>query len=401
MTLVVVLLIVLVQDAAVFQQSLENRAHDAVVNKQYSDARKLYGQLSGLYPTRTDYLIWVGRISGWMQDYGFATQCFDEALRLEPQNTDAMIAKAYVLMYQGRHRAARELLDQAGRLSSPNTDLFLALARNSIYEGNTEDAGKEIKRILAIDPNNAEAREIQAQLKRSSMEFVTTYGQDRFSFAAPAHIITGSLSYVGPATRLSVLYENWNKFGEVAHRGGFGIGRRVSRNLWLRGGLMLAPGSNVVVRKDSTGGVSYRAMSRSVLLADYRHLRFATSRVHVAAPGIEYYFEKPIWIQATLYQTWTKNEEFGDHQVANLSYAARYNQQLATPLVLHLGYARGNEAVSALSVDRIGKFRADTYTVGADVVASSKIAIGGFYAHQRRSNKTRQHSLGISLTFRQ
>jgi hypothetical protein len=67
---------------------------------------------------------------------------------------------------------------------------------------------------------------------------------------------------------------------------------------------------------------------------------------------------------------------------------------------MHLGYARGNESFAGLSIDRIGRFRANTYLTGVDVRATSACSIGFSYAYQWRSNGARQQTFAIGLSLR-
>src|SRR5262249_31046584 len=121
-------------------QDLEGRAKQAVAGQRFAEARALYGQLSAQYPENFDYLIWIGRISGWIEDYDAASEAFDRVLERQPRNTDALIAKANILMYERRYRSAEELLNRAEAIVPESVDLRLALARNMLYQGRLREA---------------------------------------------------------------------------------------------------------------------------------------------------------------------------------------------------------------------------------------------------------------------
>lgn len=352
--------------AALLQQDLEKSAGEAIAAKRFQEARELYSTLSATHPERTDYILWVGRLSGWLHDYETAIAAFDEALGRNSRDSDALIGKAYILKYQQRYQAAEELLD----------------------------------RVLTLEPNSSEARKLKAEITPRRFEMVVGYGQDRFSFASPAHVGTVSIGYVGIRNRAAVQHESWNKFGDVAHRSGFSLSHRFERPLWIRGGMMLAPGARVLARYDYTGGFAYSLAARVVLSTDYRHMRFDNAVVHVVSPAVEYYFEKPIWLQASIYQAWTDYAVSGHPIAGSRSFSIRYNQQLSEAVLLHLGYARGNESFSALSVDRLGKFEANTFTTAADFKISPSYVTGIFYSYQKRSMGLEQSSVGVSLTLR-
>ena len=162
---------------------------------------------------------------------------------------------------------------------------------------------------------------------------------------------------------------------------------------------MLSPGAEVVARQDYTGGLAFSPSRSVVVSTDYRHMRFSNAFVHVVSPSIEYYFERPVWLQATLYQAWTRHAAPG-LSAGSRSFSIRYNHQLNTAMLLHAGFARGNESFSALSVDRLGKFEAKTVTGGIDFRISPSFVTGVFYSYQFRSTGSHQKSVGISLTLK-
>ncbi|PYS28411.1 MAG: hypothetical protein DMG11_12750 [Acidobacteria bacterium] len=384
-------------------QDLEGRAKQAVAAQRFAEARVLYRQLAAEDPLNSDHLIWVGRISGWMGDYDTGSAALDTVLEREPRNTDALIAKAYLFLHQRRYSSAQALLDRAQAIVPESVDLRMALARNMFYQGRVKEAREQVEKVLAAEPSNSEAGQLNAQIDAQPrvyrFEMSLGFGQDRFSFASPATVESISAGYTGTATRAALIYEGWNKFGDVSHRGGITLTHRFARSVWLRGGAIIAPGALAVAREDYSGGLSANVRPRIVTGGDYRYLRFASSRVHVASPSMEYYFERPVWVQAALFTAWTDDNVPGHSRIATQSFGVRYNHQIA-PLVLHAGYARGNESYSALSIDRLGRFRANTFIGGVDFKPVSSLTFGTFYSYQRRDSGSTQNSFGISLTVR-
>ena len=88
-------------------------AREAILKMDFEKARSLYRQLSERNPENTDYIIWIGRVSGWLTDYSSADAALDQALEREPRNADALIAKAYIRMYQRRYVDAAGLLQNS------------------------------------------------------------------------------------------------------------------------------------------------------------------------------------------------------------------------------------------------------------------------------------------------
>jgi len=173
-------------------QDLEGRAKQAVAAQRFAEARVLYRQLAAEDPLNSDHLIWVGRISGWMGDYDTGSAALDTVLEREPRNTDALIAKAYLFLHQRRYSSAQALLDRAQAIVPESVDLRMALARNMFYQGRVKEAREQVEKVLAAEPSNSEAGQLNAQIDAQPrvyrFEMSLGFGQDRFSFASPATV---------------------------------------------------------------------------------------------------------------------------------------------------------------------------------------------------------------------
>ena len=69
-------------------------------------------------------------------------------------------------------------------------------------------------------------------------------------------------------------------------------------------------------------------------------------------------------------------------------------------MYLHVGYAEGDESFATLSIDRLGTFRANTYSGGVDVRIDSACSIAISYADQKRSSGARERTFDISVSLR-
>ena len=395
---ILIVLGVLVGNAALAQDE-EQSARDLITRRQFTEARAIYQRLSSDDPQNLDYQIWIARLSAWLHEYAPALEIYDSVLQREPRNSEAMVGKAYVYMWQQRFVEAGEVLARAGQSSPDNTDVLMAQARLLHYQNRNSAARERLLRALEVDPKNQEARELDAELGRAHpFELRLGYVHDRFSFAAPGNMGELDASYLGEnGGRIGLQYEEWSRFNERDRRGGFNFSRRYGMKWWLRGGAMWGPGATVVPRGEYTAGISRTLPHRFVLDGDYRYLGFKAADAHIAAPALSYYFAKPRWIQVTSYSAWAR---LGAKQHFSNSWLFRYYQQVARPLRLHAGYARGNESFEAFSIDKLAVFEANTYLAGADVDLSRTYAAGIFCVHQRRSNGFRETSAGFSLTLR-
>jgi YaiO family outer membrane protein len=384
-------------------QGLEQAALDAVASKRFRDAVALYSQLAEREPANADYLVWIGRLSSWMQQYEAALDAYERALARAPHNVEALVGKGTVLLWQQKFSGAHRALLQAEHLAPASVDVQLAIARYHHFQRQERLAYARVLRALALEPANHEASELRAQIVLPRPIHVRIgYGRDDFSFASAGH--TGSLTaaYAGADGEVALQYERWGKFGETVDRVGGNVTRRLRHGFQVRGGAMFARDATVIARREYAAGFS-RPWRRGVVLGgDYRHLDFADVHVHVASPGLEYYVaDRPVWVQAVWSHSWT---QFGSSVAAwahNDSVLLRYNEQIAQPLVVHLGYAHGNESFTALSIDQVGRFRANTYSGGLDMTVTPACSIALSYVHQQRSSGAHQRTFGVSVSFRE
>src|SRR5207253_8870536 len=129
---------------------------------------------------------------------------FDLALERNPRDSESLVGKAYILMYEREYGAAAELLEKAQSIVPPNPDLLIAFARDYHYSRQDEKALDKLSQALALEPGNTEARELKTEITPRRFEMIMAYGQDRFSFASPAHVYTVSMGYAGARNRAAL-----------------------------------------------------------------------------------------------------------------------------------------------------------------------------------------------------
>jgi YaiO family outer membrane protein len=269
------------------------------------------------------------------------------------------------------------------------------------YQSQERVAAAHISRALTLDPDNAEAKDLRREIAvPRPVELRIGYAQDRFSFTSPGNMGFLSAGYAGEVNCFSLQYEEWSRFEQRVRRAGFNFTRKAGRRWWLRAGAMLGPGAVVVPRQEYTAGVSRSLLRRFAMDVDYRLLRFRAADVHLISPAISYYFAKPIWVTATAYGSSTAWRDGVQSPRANGSGLVQVYHQVAKPVLLHAGYARGSESFQALSVDRLGVFGANTYLAGSEFRFTSAYSFELFYAYQSRSDRSHQTSFGLNVTVR-
>jgi len=386
-------------------QSQEASARRAIENGRLDEALAAYEQLSRDFPDSDDYLVWAGRVSRWLGNADGAIRHLDQVLAREPGHTEARIEKAYVRMGQERYREASELLNPLLQNPGGNPDVMIAMARLHRDQGANRRARDYVSQILEVYPDHQDARELERNIATAlgsepRIEATIEYGQDRLALATPAHNTGLTVSYTGDRTRGDLRVEAWDKFGNRSQRFGPAVSHRFGERLWVRGSAMWARDARVLPRQSLGAGASWAFPGGWVASADYRQLRFEDPVIHVVSPSIEYYFERSAWVRVAFYRSWTRHRTTADPDTAQEAFAVQYNHQLGTWVVGFVGYARGNESYSDLSIDRIGSFDANSYTFGGTIRVTDGFSTRTFYSHQQRSTGNDQDSFGVSLTFR-
>ncbi len=387
--------------APVLAQDEEQAARELVKQQKYAQARELYERLLKLDPDNLDYQNQIGRLSAWMKDYARATEVFDGVLKRDPRNAEAMVGQAYVEMWQRHYPEAEQLLAQAKKISPDDVDLEMALARLCHYQNRERAAKDHVLRALKLDPNNSEAQELRSEIDPPRpVEVRLGFEQDRFSFTGPGNMGFVSAGYNGEENHIALQYEEWSLFDDRTRRAGFTLERKLG-GWWVRANAILGPGALVIPRQEYAGGVSHALPKHFTLDLDYRLMRFHTADVHMASPELAYYFTKPVWLTLGFDNSWTEWRTFAAPQAVNHSWLGQYYQQISRKVVLHAGYARGNEDFETLTIDRLGAFLADTYLAGADLKITHAYSAELFGAYEARDDHQHQISFGVNFTVKQ
>src|SRR4029453_15582772 len=139
---------------------------------------------------------------------------------------------------------------------------------------------------------------------------------------------------------------------------GLGTELRLRRHLLARAAFMASPGSPRVAQADAFGDPEFAA-GRTQPAIGVRYLHFAAARVWIIAPSIAVDVTDNVALAVRYYRTESEFLPSGQ-RAGNDSYGLMGRWQAARRFGVSGAYARGNESFDILSVDRLGRFRADT-----------------------------------------
>ena len=111
-----------------------------------------------------------------------------------------------------------------------------------------------------------------------------------------------------------------------------------------------------------------------------RFAHFSTADVWIAAPGLTYWLNERTALSARYYFSATTFAQ-SDETVANHSGRVSARVRIRPRWWIDGGYARGNESFETLTVEQLGRFKADTFSAGfrVDTRALQSIIVAGEY----------------------
>ena len=178
-------------------------------------------------------------------------------------------------------------------------------------------------------------------------------------------------------------------------RGGGGVEWRLSRRVVGRGALLISPGSPRLARADVGGEVEFAA-GRTQTTFGLRYLDFAGARVWIVAPAISVDVNDNVALAVRYYRSESEFLPFG-RRAGNDSGAIIGRWQAARRLSLSAAYARGNESFDIVSVDRLGRFRADTVAGGVRIDLRSLTSVAVGVEHQWRTGDRQLTRVTVDL----
>ena len=374
-------------------QDLQSEAQTAVLEKRYSDALTLYRNLQAASPASLDYILWIARLSAWTGDYTGAVDFYSKALMLDPQNIDAMVGEANTLMWRHSYREAFVLLTKARELAPSNSDVELAWSRYYHWQGDETNAKQHLAKSLAFDRKNKEALQLKESLfPDHTIELRIAYEGDTLPGTTPGAIEEAGASYLDQKGDVGIDFAHLGRFGETGSRGGLHFSRKLDRATSVRAAALFGGGGDIVAKLDFSAGISHKVAPGLVLGADYRHIAFRSTKVDSAIGSLEYYFEKPIWIQTSYAANRIEDR-------ITPSLLLRFNSRVRKNLTMNIGYGHGTEVFQLALPTEFGNFKRDSYIGGISLVLTRKTRAETTYTLARRSTGTFENMFLVAMVF--
>lgn len=356
---------------------------------EHEKAITLLQALAAQEPGNAEILFHLGSVQGWTGRHDEALRTFERALEIAPQDADLRLGYGRVLAWSGRHERAEKIfrrilamqpdnlealnmlgrvlawqrqLDAAGEVftnilqSAPsNTDALIGLGDVERLQERFPEASALYERALAIEPGSADIAGRVGNVRRlgrwrldAGMEISAFSGDTREDWRG----INAALRYtVDRRTGINASAEHVRRFGLTDVHYALGADRRFADTLngQLRFGV--TPSADFLARHALSAGLSWRWREASertgptLLLADYRHSRFAPGSAHSLWLGLTHYVTGRIALTAKGLGTRNLN---GD---TTGGWQLRVDHEPSDSWRWYLGYADAHESMSSTVFD--------------------------------------------------
>jgi YaiO family outer membrane protein len=330
-------------------------------------------------PDDFDSAVYVGRLlvrQGRVQE---AVTIYADVIARSPRNADARVALAGALINLGRVDDAWAAVQDAEALAPRSGDVQAVKGRVLRRLGRPSEALTALNLAHELSPEDDDVAIVRERTARlvAHRAHVSVAREASGDGIPEASIVDADVDLrVDDDVRVNGRVQWQTRAGESDTRAGLGAEFRLSRRVLARGAFMASPGSPRVARADVAGELELAA-GRTQPALGVRYLHFADARVWIIAPSIAVDVTDNVALAVRYYRSESEFLASGQ-RAGNDSYALMGRWQAARRVGFSGAYARGNESFDILSIDRLGRFRADTLAGGIrlDLKSLTSVAVG-------------------------
>jgi YaiO family outer membrane protein len=202
---------------------------------------------------------------------------------------------------------------------------------------------------------------------------------------------------VNDALRVFASGQRQRKFSHTENRGGGGIEWTAHRNVQVRVGGLFGSDTVVLPRTDAFASVAVDS-GRATWTVGGRVANFDNVQLWLGGPDLLVRLPHGLEAHAGYYHSSTRPDV--GSSVGLESGVLGISAALARRVRLIAEYTRGIDHLELLTVDRLGLFTANTWSLGLDAWASEMTTLDFRYDHQQRPDDVHVERIGIHLTQR-
>jgi YaiO family outer membrane protein len=147
--------------------TVAEKARELATHGQRDAAIRLLRDQLAQAPNDTDARTMLGIVLSWEGRYDEARKELETVLDLNPTHADALPAAIRVEIWSGNPYRAERLARRGLEKKPDDPTLLVCRARALDAVGRQEEAESELRRALALDPGNAEARDLSGRIREA------------------------------------------------------------------------------------------------------------------------------------------------------------------------------------------------------------------------------------------
>jgi YaiO family outer membrane protein len=354
--------------------------------------------LAAANPDDFDSKVWLGRLLTRVGRRSEAIALLEDVIARSPRQVDARVALGAALLTGGRVDDAFAAVQDAEALEPRSSDVLALKGRILRHLGRPTEAYAALDAAHALSPTDGDIAIVRERTRRiiAHRAHVGVARESSRDGIPAASIVDADVDLpLDDARRVFGRVQWQDRAGLADTRAGGGVEWRLAHRVLGRGTLLVSPGSERVARADVFGELEF-ASGRTQPAIGLRYLNFAGARVWIVAPSISVDLSDYVTIAARYYRSESEFLPSGQ-RAGNHSGAVMGRWQAAPRLSLSAAYARGNESFDILSIDRLGRFRADTVAGGVRIDLRSLMSVGLGVEHQWRSGDRRLTRVTVDI----
>ena len=360
-------------------------------------ALEAFRALAAANPDDFDSVVWLGRLLTRVGRRAEAIDLLQDVISRSPRQVDARVALGAALLTSGRVEDAYAVVQDAEALEPDSADVLALKGRILRHLGRPSEAYVALDAAHALSPRDEDISVVRERTRRMIAHRAHVSLAQEASEAIPeATIVDADVDlHLDDTVRVFGRVQWQDRAGFADARGGGGVEWRLARRVVGRGALLISPGSPRLARADVGGEVEFAA-GRTQTTFGLRYLDFAGARVWIIAPAISIDVNDNVALAVRYYRSESEFRPFG-RRAGNDSGAILTRWQAARRLSLGAAYTRGNESFDIVSVDRLGRFRADTVAGGVRIDLRSLTSVAVGVEHQWRSGDRQLTRVTVDL----
>ena len=363
-------------------------------------ALERFQAIAAANPDDLEARLWIARLHERMGDSDRAIDVYESIIANSPQHLEALIGLGHALINEGRLAEASDALNRAESLAAENAAVLAAQGRLHAVAGRTTLSLAYYQRAVTIDPNNARVGEELLELQaRRGHRVELGYFFEHFNTDIPdPQAGFGTLNLrISDSLRVSGTAQHHRKFSESETRGGGGIEWMLHRSLRVHAGVLVGGDAAILPESDVYGGLGYQ-FGRATWTFDVRVAEFSAVTAKIGGGGLQVALPQrsAVWVKYYRFDTDYAQQSSDIVHSWVLGGVGRPKPKWQ----LGVEYTRGPDQLDFLTIDRLGRFDTNTYSVFTDYQFTPMFSGEARYDYQDRPGDLRVHRAGLRIVHR-